>query len=108
MKKDSFEDKMQQLEKVVVELEKGDMNLDESLVKFEDGMKLAKECNKMLEDAEYSRQIGKITHDAMPLLETAEAKFSEALESTWGKVALLNVIETYYDALKEYEEILGY
>lgn len=52
MKKDSFEDKMQQLEQVVVELEKGDMNLDESLVKFEDGMKLAKECNKMLEDAE--------------------------------------------------------
>lgn len=52
MKKDSFEDKMQQLEQVVGELEKGDMNLDESLVKFEDGMKLAKECNKMLEDAE--------------------------------------------------------
>ncbi len=52
MKKDSFEDKMQQLEQVVSELEKGDMNLDESLVKFEDGMKLAKECNKILEDAE--------------------------------------------------------
>lgn len=52
MKKDSFEDKMQQLEQVVNELEKGDMNLDESLVKFEDGMKLAKECNKILEDAE--------------------------------------------------------
>jgi exodeoxyribonuclease VII small subunit len=52
MKKDSFEDKMQQLEQVVGELEKGDMNLDESLVKFEDGMKLAKECNKILEDAE--------------------------------------------------------
>ena len=43
---------MQQLEQVVSELEKGDMNLDESLVKFEDGMKLAKECNKILEDAE--------------------------------------------------------
>ena len=52
MKKDSFEDKMQQLEQVVNELEKGDMNLDESLVKFEDGMKLAKECNKILEEAE--------------------------------------------------------
>lgn len=52
MKKDSFEDKMQQLEQVVSELENGDMNLDESLVKFEDGMKLAKECNKILEDAE--------------------------------------------------------
>ena len=52
MKKDSFEEKMQQLEQVVSELENGDMNLDESLVKFEDGMKLAKECNKILEDAE--------------------------------------------------------
>ena len=52
MKKDSFEDKMQQLEQVVDKKKKGDMNLDESLVKFEDGMKLAKECNKMLEDAE--------------------------------------------------------
>ena len=28
------------------------MNLDESLTKFEEGMKLSKECNKMLEDAE--------------------------------------------------------
>ena len=28
------------------------MNLDDSLVKFEEGMKLSKECNKMLEDAE--------------------------------------------------------
>ena len=28
------------------------MNLDESLAKFEEGMKLSKECNKMLEDAE--------------------------------------------------------
>ena len=42
--------------------------------------KIADTRIKMLEDAEYSRQIEKITHDAMPLLETAEAKFSEALE----------------------------
>jgi exodeoxyribonuclease VII small subunit len=40
------------LEKVVNELENGEMNLDESLVKFEQGMKLSKECNKMLEEAE--------------------------------------------------------
>ena len=52
MKENSFEDKMQELEKVVTDLEKGDMNLDDALVKFEDGMKLSKECNKMLEDAE--------------------------------------------------------
>ena len=47
-----FETKMQELEKVVNDLEKGDMNLDESLIKFEQGMKLSKECNKMLEEAE--------------------------------------------------------
>ena len=37
MKKDSFEDKMQQLEQVVSELEKGDMNLDESLLSLKMG-----------------------------------------------------------------------
>ena len=52
MSKDNFEDKMKQLEDIVSELEKGDMNLDASLVKFEQGMKLSKECNKILEEAE--------------------------------------------------------
>lgn len=52
MSKDNFEDKMKQLEDIVSELEKGDMNLDTSLVKFEQGMKLSKECNKILEEAE--------------------------------------------------------
>ena len=36
----------------VVKLEKGDLNLDDSMAKFEEGMKLSKECSKILEDAE--------------------------------------------------------
>ena len=52
MKENNFEAKMEELENVVTKLEKGDMSLDESLVNFEKGMKLSKECNKMLEDAE--------------------------------------------------------
>lgn len=52
MKKDSFEDKMQELEKIVSNLEEGEMNLEDSLSNFEKGMKLSKECSKMLEDAE--------------------------------------------------------
>ena len=52
MKENNFETKMQELEKVVTLLEKGDMTLDESLAKFEEGMSLSKECNKMLENAE--------------------------------------------------------
>lgn len=43
---------MENLETIVTELEKEDLNLDDSISKFEQGIKIAKECNKMLEDAE--------------------------------------------------------
>ena len=52
MAKLSFEDNMNNLEKIVIELEKGDLNLDDSIAKFEDGIKISKECNKILEEAE--------------------------------------------------------
>ena len=52
MAKSNFEDNMENLEKIVTELEKGDLNLDESIAKFEDGIKISKECNKILEEAE--------------------------------------------------------
>ncbi|MCI9087344.1 MAG: exodeoxyribonuclease VII small subunit [Clostridia bacterium] len=47
-----FEEAIKQLENVAAELEKGDLNLDESVAKFEEGMKLSKQCSKLLEDAE--------------------------------------------------------
>ena len=52
MKEQSFEDKIQELEKIVGDLEKGDVNLDELVKKFENGMKISKECSKILEDTE--------------------------------------------------------
>ena len=43
MKEDiNFEDAMKELEKIAEELEKGNLSLDESVSKFEDGMKLSK------------------------------------------------------------------
>lgn len=48
----NFEDTMKKLEKIANELEKGDLDLDTSVTKFEEGMKLSKQCNKILEDAE--------------------------------------------------------
>ncbi len=48
----NFEEQMEELEKIVTVLEKGDLSLDESVVKFEEGIKLSKECNKILEEAE--------------------------------------------------------
>ena len=43
---------MEELEKVVAELEKGDLNLDDSVSRFEQGIKISKECSKILEEAE--------------------------------------------------------
>ena len=48
----NFEELMESLENIVQELEKGDLNLDDSVAKFEEGMKISKECNKILEDSE--------------------------------------------------------
>ena len=52
MAKENFEESMKKLETIVTELENGNLNLDESVKKFEDGMKIAKQCNNILEDAE--------------------------------------------------------
>ena len=48
----NFEETMQELEKIVQELEKGDMNLDDTINKFEEGMKLSKSASDYLEKAE--------------------------------------------------------
>lgn len=48
----NFEETMQELEKIVQELEKGDLNLDDSISKFEKGMKLSKNASDYLEKAE--------------------------------------------------------
>lgn len=48
----NFEETIKNLEQIANELEKGDLNLDESVAKFEQGMKLSKICNDILENAE--------------------------------------------------------
>ena len=48
----NFEEAMKQLENIAGELEKGDLDLDTSVSKFEEGMKLSKQCNEFLENAE--------------------------------------------------------
>jgi exodeoxyribonuclease VII small subunit len=47
-----FEDCLQRLEKIVAELEKGDVSLDHALELFDEGMKLSGSCRKELEEAE--------------------------------------------------------
>ena len=48
----SFEEIMKQLEQVTSELEKGDLNLEDAVKKFELGMELSKRANEILEKLE--------------------------------------------------------
>ena len=52
MKKASFEENIGELENIVTELEKGELNLEDAMKKFEEGITISKNCNKILEEAE--------------------------------------------------------
>ena len=46
-----FEEALKKLEKIVSDLEKGDMSLEDSLARYEEGIKLSKICSRQLEAA---------------------------------------------------------
>ncbi len=50
--KQSFEDDVRKLQKIVEELSGGKLTLGESLKKYEEGIRLAESCSKVLEEAE--------------------------------------------------------
>ena len=52
MKEVKFEEAMQELENIATELEKGNLSLEESVSKFEEGMKISKQCSEIIEKAE--------------------------------------------------------
>ena len=51
-KEENDEELMVTLEEITNKLEKEQLSLDESVKLFEEGMKISKECNSKLEDAE--------------------------------------------------------
>ncbi len=46
-----FEDALKKLEKIVEDLEKGDISLDEALKKYQEGIELSRVCAQRLEAA---------------------------------------------------------
>ena len=48
----NFEDSLAKLEGIVDALEDDDVSLEESVKKFEEGIKLVKDCQKQLKEAE--------------------------------------------------------
>ncbi len=51
-KKESFEDKLSRLEKIVEELERGGLDLDRAMQLFREGTQLVNELSEMLREAE--------------------------------------------------------
>ena len=52
----NFEKALKDLEKIVEDLESGDLSLEESLKSFEKGIKLTRQCHGELEKAELTVQ----------------------------------------------------
>ena len=68
MAQKTFEQSMKQLERIVQELEGGDLPLESAIKKFEEGMKLTKFCSEKLDETEKKVSI---------LLKNAEGRISE-------------------------------
>ncbi len=52
-----LEKSMAELEKIVSELESGDLSLDKSLRQFEKGVRISRECQAVLNEAEQKVQL---------------------------------------------------
>jgi exodeoxyribonuclease VII small subunit len=52
MAKKNFEESLAKLEKITAELESGELSLEESLKRFDEGVKLAELCNRKLDEAQ--------------------------------------------------------
>ncbi len=69
----NFESAMERLEKITQELNREGITLEESLALYEEGVKLAKICNQMLEDTERKIKILQISENG----EIEEKDFAE-------------------------------
>ncbi len=57
----SFEDSLQKLEEIVEELEKGELNLDEALKLYEEGMHFSDQCLDKLNESK--QKVEKLTKE---------------------------------------------
>ncbi len=68
-KQPTFEATLASLEKIVRRLEEGDLQLEESLKLFEEGVRLSRECNERLKQAERRIEVLTKRENSEPRLE---------------------------------------
>jgi len=71
MAKKTFEQSLSALEKIVDELESGDLPLEKALKKFDEGMALSRQCSRMLDETE--KKVTQLVGETME--STIEAPF---------------------------------
>jgi exodeoxyribonuclease VII small subunit len=71
-KQQTFESSLASLEKIVRQLEHGDLTLEESLKLFEDGVKLSRECQERLNLAERRIEVLLKDGDGNPALQAIQ------------------------------------
>ena len=54
---DNFEKQLDELEQIISRMEQGDLSLEKSIKEFEQGIKLANDCQKTLTEAELKVKI---------------------------------------------------
>ena len=82
MKKPDFETSLKELEEIVEQLETSDLALDETLAKYEKGIKIYKQCYQILEKAE--KKINILLKNSTGDIRTEEFKLkkSDDMESS--------------------------
>ncbi len=82
MKKPDFETSLKELEEIVEQLETSDLALDETLAKYEKGIKIYKQCYQILEKAE--KKINILLKNSTGDIRTEEFKLkkTDAMESS--------------------------
>jgi len=73
-KKQTFESSLKELERIVRRLEEGELPLEDSLKLFEDGVKLSRECQERLNQAERRIEILLKDENGNPNLEIIKAE----------------------------------
>ena len=68
-KKESFEEALKRLEKIVARMEEADIPLEEALQNFEEGVRLARFCSKKLDEAE--QKVARLDRDETGALQPA-------------------------------------
>jgi exodeoxyribonuclease VII small subunit len=72
-----FEDALKRLEKIVGDLEGGNLSLDEALERYEEGIRLSKTCSKKLEVARKKVEILLKSEDGSVELKEFDEKMAE-------------------------------